>query len=90
MRVSPVRLTNLAHGGVVLRLPDVPEAVACGESEEDVLDNARPVLEAVLECYVAEGRDLPAPSPIEGAPTVWTDLFDEGKWRPIFFTSGPV
>jgi hypothetical protein len=43
------------------------------------------VLEAVLECYVSEGRELPEPSTIEGAPTVEVDLFDPDKWRPIFF-----
>jgi antitoxin HicB len=90
MRVYPVRLTNLEHGGVVLRFPDIPEAVAGGDTEEDALENARPVLEAVLDCYVAEGRDLPEPSRIAGAHLVGTDRFDEEKWRPIFFASGPV
>jgi antitoxin HicB len=90
MRAYPVRLTNLEYGGYILRFPDVPEAVACGDSEEDAIDNARPVLEAVLECYVAEGRELPEPSRIEGAPIVGTDRFDMDKWRPIFFSSGPI
>lgn len=90
MRDYPVRLTNLKHGGVILRFPDVPEAVACGDNEAQVLENARPVLEAVLECYVAEGRELPEPSAIDGVPVVSTDRFDEGKWRPIFFTSGRI
>ena len=85
MRVYPVRLTSLEHGGVIVRFPDVPEAVACGETEREVLENARPVLEAVLEGYRSEGRDLPEPSDIEGAQTVETDLFDSDKWRPIFF-----
>ena len=90
MRAYPVHLINLQHGGVVLRFPDVPEAVACGDTEAQVLENARPVLEAVLDCYVAEGRDLPEPSAIDGAPMVGTDRFDEGRWRPIFFTSGRI
>ena len=90
MRAYPVRLTNLKHGGIVLRFPDVPEAVACGDTRAQVLANARPVLEAVLSCYIAEGRDLPEPSSIDGAPTVGTDQFDQDRWRPIFFTSGRV
>ena len=85
MRAYPARVINLEHGGVIVRFPDVPEAVACGESEQEVLDNARGVLEAVLECYLSEGRDLPEPSQIDGAPTVETELFDVGRWRPIFF-----
>jgi antitoxin HicB len=90
MRAYPVRLTKLQHGGIVLRFPDVPEAVACGDTEDEALENARPVLEAVLDCYVAEGRELPQPSAIDGAPTVGTDRFDKDKWRPLFFTSGLV
>ena len=85
MPAYPLRLTTLEHGGMIVRFPDVPEAVACGDNEREVLENARPVLEAVLECYVSEGRELPEPSTIEGAPTVEVDLFDPDKWRPIFF-----
>ena len=85
MPAYPLRLTNLEHGGMIVRFPDVPEAVACGDTEREVIANARPVLEAVLECYLAEGRELPEPSTIEGAQTVEVDLFDADKWRPIFF-----
>ena len=86
MRTYPVRVIPLEYGGLIARFPDVPEAVACGDTEEELLDNARPVLEAVLECYVAEGRPLPEPSDVDGAPVVGTDRFDPDKWRPIFFS----
>lgn len=86
MRAYPAQVTDLEHGGLIVRFPDVPEAVACGDSEDEVLANARPVLEAVLEAYLAEGRELPEPSQIEGAPTVSTDRFDSGRWRPLFFS----
>jgi antitoxin HicB len=86
MLAYPVRLTSLDHGGLIVRFPDVPEAVACGDTEQAVLENAKPVLEAVLESYVSEGRALPEPSDIEGALRVVTDRFDPDKWRPIFFS----
>ncbi|WP_162806283.1 type II toxin-antitoxin system HicB family antitoxin [Sphingosinicella terrae] len=83
IRTYPAHLTAYERG-VLLRFPDVPEAVACGCSEQEVLDSARPVLEAVLDGYVSQGRALPEPSQIEGAPVVATDRFDPEKWRPIF------
>ena len=86
MRAYPVRLTALEHGGLIVRFPDVPEAVACGQTEREVMANAKPVLEAVLESYAAEGRAVPEPSQISDAPTVETDVLDPDKWRPIFFT----
>ena len=82
-RAYPVHLTAYEHG-VLLRFPDVPEAVACGCREREALASARPVLEAVLDGYLAEGRALPEPSAIDGVPVVATDRFDPGKWRPIF------
>ena len=83
IRAYPAHLTAYERG-ILLRFPDVPEAVACGRSEQEALDSARPVLEAVLDGYVSEGRALPEPSRIDGAPVVATDRFDPGKWRPIF------
>ncbi|WP_129794598.1 type II toxin-antitoxin system HicB family antitoxin [Sphingosinicella sp. CPCC 101087] len=84
MPAYPVRIIKLDHAGILVRFPDVPEAVVCGETEQEVLENARPVLEAVLQGYVAQGRALPEPSDLEGAPKVATDRFDPGKWRPTF------
>ncbi len=83
MRSYPIRLIPYDGGGVLVRFPDVPEAVACGATEEEAIVNAGPVLETVLQCYISEGRPLPDPSDICGAPTVSAD---EDRWRPIFFS----
>jgi predicted RNase H-like HicB family nuclease len=44
---------------VILTLPDVPEAVVVGYSEDDALRRAPAVLDSILQGYVSEGRRLP-------------------------------
>ena len=75
-----------ADEGVMVRFPDVPEAVAVGSSELEALENARGVLASVLDCYRSEGRPFPPPADICGEPTVETD---PDRWRPMF-VSGRV
>lgn len=76
MLIYPARLIPADDGLVLVRFPDVPEAAATGRSEGEALDNARPVLAAVLRGYRDEDRPLPLPSDICGAPTVEADGFD--------------
>lgn len=73
MPVYPMRLIPAEGAGVLVRFPDVPEAVAVGRTEDEAIDKARPVLAAVLQSYAAEGRPIPEPSDICGAPTVEVD-----------------
>lgn len=71
----PVRLTPAAETDVKLTFPDVPEAEVLGTSEEDVFSRALPELEKALAAYVVDGRPIPPPSDICGAPTVTTEKF---------------
>ena len=71
----PARLVPTADGFVLARLPDVPEACAVGRTEEEALSQAVAVLDAVLGDYVLDGRPIPAPSDICGAPRVETEKF---------------
>ena len=65
-----------AEGDMVLvAFPDVPEAIAAGETEEEALSRAPEVLEMILEYYIDEGLPLPKPSDICGAPKVATHRF---------------
>ena len=66
----PARLTEAEDGLVLVRFPDVPEAVTCGRGKEDAIRKAGDVLEVILGCYEAEGRPLPKPSAIADAPVV--------------------
>lgn len=71
----PVRMIPTDEGLVCVRVVDVPEATALGASEEEALTIARLMLEAVLGAYRVDGRRIPAPSDICGAPVVCTDKF---------------
>lgn len=71
----PARLIPTEEGTVLARIVDVPEAAAFGASEEEALTNVKPILERVLSSYCVDGRPIPAPSEICGAPTVTTDNF---------------
>jgi antitoxin HicB len=71
----PVRMIPGEEGLVLITFPDVPEAVACGRSEEEAIARAQNVLELILGCYRSEGRAIPEPSDICGAPAVVTHQF---------------
>ena len=71
-----------ADEGVIVRFPDIPEAVAVGSTETEALESAKGVLATVLDCYKSEGRTFPPASDICGAPLVDAD---PDKWRPMFF-----
>ncbi len=71
----PVRMIPADEGMVLVAFPDVPEAVAAGESEDEAMSRASEVLEVILDFYVAKGLPLPRPSDICGAPRVATHRF---------------
>lgn len=61
-------------GMVIATFPDVPECCALGRDDEEAVEQARHALEAVLERYQEEGRDLPAPRAV-GTLKVTTERF---------------
>jgi len=71
----PARLIPTEDGVILVRLLDVPEAAAFGATEEEALANVKPVLETVLSSYCVDGRPIPSPSDVCGAPTVATERF---------------
>lgn len=71
----PARLIPTEEGMILVRLLDVPEAAAFGSSEDEALANVQPILEAVLSSYCVDGRPIPSPSDVCGAPTVATEKF---------------
>jgi predicted RNase H-like HicB family nuclease len=75
MLTYALRLTTNYNGMVMATFPDVPEAMALGRDHEEALDQAKDALEAALERYAAEGRDLPEPR-AGGSLRVSTDKFD--------------
>ena len=75
MVTYPVRLVPTRSGGVKAVFPDLPQAVAEGEDEDDAMFRAKFVLEMCLRHMLHRGETLPTPSDICGAPTVTTDKF---------------
>lgn len=71
----PIRLIPADEGKVLVTFPDVPEAVSCGEGEAAAIEQAGEVLEIILGCYESEGRPIPEPSDICGAPRLTTHRF---------------
>lgn len=66
----PVDLTPDDNGEILVTMPDIPEVITAGIDRSDAMENAeRGFITAVL-IHMQDGRDLPAPSPAEGRPTV--------------------
>jgi predicted RNase H-like HicB family nuclease len=71
----PVRLTPVDDRLIMLTFHDLPEAVVVASDEDDAFGRAPQVLETVLSSYVLEGRSIPSPSDVCGAPVVTTERF---------------
>ena len=57
----PVQLQD-DEGTVLVTFPDVPGAITFGDDEAEALDHAVDALETVLNAYMADRKDIPAPS----------------------------
>ena len=66
----PVRLDPAEEGGFVLTFPDFGVGVTQGDDREEALAQAADLLETMVANYMAEGWDLPEPSPARGRPLV--------------------
>jgi antitoxin HicB len=75
MLAYPITLTPGEAGLVLVTFPDLPEAVSCAEGEDRAIARAGEVLDIILASYRAEGRPIPRPSDIEGAPLVASERF---------------
>jgi len=79
MLYYPVDLTPDDNDTVMVTFPDVPEAVSFGADEDEALANAVEALETALNGYIADRRDIPAPSALDGRPDVAPSLLGELK-----------
>lgn len=55
---------------VLVRFPDLPEAITSGDTIDEALTNACDCLEEALAHRISVREDIPAPSPAYGRPTV--------------------
>jgi antitoxin HicB len=64
MRYSyPARLKPQEDGSILVRFPDLPEALTDGADEAEALVEASDCLSEALAGRIRRGEDLPAPSP---------------------------
>lgn len=66
----PVDLSEDDNGTILVTFPDVPGGVTFGDDESDALDHAVAALETMLLACMLDRKDIPAPSPARGRPTV--------------------
>lgn len=72
----PARLIPGSDHSVMLILPDMPELVVVAGTEDEAFERAEPLLDLILDGYEDEGRPLPWPSDICGAPAVTSRRYD--------------
>jgi antitoxin HicB len=67
----PVKLELDTNQTYLVTFPDIPEAVAVGDDEDEALLNGLDALESAVEIYFDEKREVPLPSkPKKGQPVV--------------------
>jgi antitoxin HicB len=67
----PVKLELDTNETYLVTFPDIPEAAAVGDDEDEALLNALDALESAIEIYFDEKREVPLPSkPKKGQPVV--------------------
>ncbi|GAB0115971.1 type II toxin-antitoxin system HicB family antitoxin [Acidisoma sp. 7E03] len=74
----PAEVTH-SEDGVTVSFPDVPEAIATGNTVPEALSQARDALISALSFYVEEGQPLPQPSTAAGRPLVGVGILDAAK-----------
>jgi antitoxin HicB len=65
----PVDLSD-DEGTVLVKFPDIPEAITFGEDRDEALMRAVDALETALMIYVDKRRPIPRSSPCKGRPMV--------------------
>lgn len=75
----PVELAPDDNDTVLVTFPDVPGAITFGNDEADALGRAVGALETVLSAMMADGENVPVPSPASGRPTVAPTLLGSLK-----------
>jgi antitoxin HicB len=66
----PAHFDAEEDGGYVVTFPDFRVGVTQGDNREEALAQAADLLETMVANYMAEGWDLPDPSPARGRPLV--------------------
>lgn len=74
----PAEITHVTDG-VTVTFPDVPKAIAMGNTVPEALIQARDALISALSFYVEEGQPLPIASSTDGRPMIGVSILDAAK-----------
>ena len=72
----PVALTPDDNDTILVTFPDFPEAATYGDDEAEAIARAADALETVIDAYIRDKRDIPAPSAVTGASVTLPSLID--------------
>lgn len=72
----PVTLTPDDNDTLLVGFPDFPEAHTFGDDEDEALARAVDALETIIDAYIKDKRDIPAPSAVTGASVTLPSLVD--------------
>jgi len=70
----PVTLTKDDNNTLLVGFPDFPEAHTFGDDKEEALARAVDALETVIDGYIRDRRDIPAPSAVSDASVTLPSL----------------
>ena len=56
------RRSSRKSDGCTVTFPDIPEAITCGDDEQDALRHAVDALESALDFYFEKNQPVPMPS----------------------------
>lgn len=70
----PVTLTADDNDTILVTFKDFPEAQTFGDDKEEALARAVDALETVIDAYIRDRRDIPAPSAVKGASVTLPSL----------------
>lgn len=70
----PVTLTADDNDTILVTFQDFPEAQTFGDDQEEALARAADALETVIDAYIRDRRDIPAPSKVMNASVTLPSL----------------
>jgi antitoxin HicB len=70
----PVTLAPDDNDTILVTFPDFPEAHTFGDDESEAIARADDALETVIDAYIRDKRDIPAPSRVTGASVTLPSL----------------
>jgi antitoxin HicB len=76
MTTYPVTVQDDDNDTILVLFPDFPEAATFGDTKEEALARAVDALETVIDAYIADRRQIPAPSAITADSVVVPALVD--------------